>query len=266
MVDPLKKSASAADNITIKSVPMMNGWHWVVAGFRLFKENPVMWVILFVIYFLIMLPISLIPVVGSIVSTLLAPVFAAGMMLGCRALMQDQDLEINHLFAGFKKEPGQLIAVGGIYMLSLLIVAVLLVLAMDKHTIELLVQGKNLSPEQASGMLLPILIAMLFIMPIMMAYWFAPVLVAINHLTAVDAMKLSLKACYKNMSPFLLYGVIYMLAFIVGVLLIGLGLWVAIPMILGMVVVVPVMMTSLYASYADIFDHYHLAQLPVEKN
>lgn len=247
---------------TVKSVPFSNGWQWIVTGFRMYRENPVMWVILFVIYFLIMLPVSMIPMIGSITSTLLAPVFAAGMMLGCRAMEQEQDLEINHLFAGFKHNTAQLIAVGGIYMLSLMVVAVLVVLAMDKESVELLASGRDLSPEQASGVMLPVLIALLFLLPILMAYWFAPVLVVLNNMRALDAMKLSLIACFKNMLPFLSYGLVYTLFFVVGILLIGLGMLVAIPVMLLMFLAVPSMMTSLYASYADIFDHYHLVKMP----
>lgn len=229
--------------LTIKQVPAGNAWAWIVSGFHLFKANPAMWIILLVIYLAIMIPISLLPVVGSVVSTLLAPVFAAGMMWGCQALTRNQDLEINHLFEGFKKNTAQLIALGGIYMVSLLVIAVFVVLALDKETIELLVQGKDLSPEQASGMMLPILVAMLFIMPIMMAYWYAPVLAGLHNLSAVDAMKLSFAACLKNMLPFLLYGLIFMVLLVLAIIPFGLGLLVA----------VPVMMTSLYTSYIDVF-------------
>lgn len=230
-------------SLTIKQVSAGNAWAWIVSGFHLFKANPAMWIILLVIYLAIMIPLSLLPVIGSVVTTLLAPVFAAGMMWGCQALMRNQDLEINHLFEGFKKNTAQLIAVGGIYMMSLLVVAVFVVLALDKETIELLVQGKDLSPEQASEMMLPILVALLFVMPIMMAYWYAPVLAGLHNLSAVDAMKISFMACLKNMLPFLLYGLIFMVLLIVAIIPFGLGLLVA----------VPVMMTSLYTSYADIF-------------
>ncbi len=229
--------------LTIRQVPAGNAWAWIVSGFHLFKANPAMWIILLVIYLAIMIPISLLPVIGSVVSTLLAPVFAAGMMWGCQALTRNQDLEINHLFEGFKKNTAQLIAVGGIYMVSLLVIAVFVVLALDKETIELLVQGKDLNPAQASEMILPILVALLFIMPIMMAYWYAPVLAGLNNLSAVDAMKLSFAACLKNMLPFLLYGLIFM-----GILILAI-----IPFGLGLLVAVPVMMTSLYTSYVDVF-------------
>ena len=229
--------------LTIKQVPVSSAWIWIASGFRLFKANPAMWIILLVIYLAIMIPLSMLPIIGSVLSTLLAPVFAAGMMWGCQALVRHQDLEINHLFEGFKHNTSQLVAVGGIYMVSLLFVAVIAVLALDKATVELLVQGKDVSPEQADAMLLPIVMAFLLLLPVLMAYWFAPVLAGLHNLSAVDAMKLSFNACLKNLLPFFLYGFIFMLLLIVAIIPFGLGL----------VVVVPMMMTSLYTSYADVF-------------
>lgn len=229
--------------LTIKKVPVNSAWTWIANGFRLFKANPAMWIILLVIYLAIMIPLSMLPIIGSVLSTLLAPVFAAGMMWGCQALARHQDLEINHLFEGFKHNTSQLVAVGGIYMVSLLLVAVIAVLTLDKATVELLVQGKDVSPEQADAMLLPIMMAFLLLLPVLMAYWFAPVLAGLHNLTALQAMKLSFHACLKNLLPFFLYGFIFMLLLIVAIIPFGLGL----------VVVVPMMMTSLYTSYADVF-------------
>jgi uncharacterized membrane protein len=231
-------------SLQIKQVPAANAWAWTVRGFELFKANPAMWIILFVIYLAIMVPISLVPVIGSVMSTLLAPVFAAGLMWGCKALKQQQDLEINHLFAGFKQNTAQLVAVGGYYMVSLLIIAVFVVLSLDRETVEALMKGQTLSAEQAGAMTLPILIAMFFLIPVLMAYWFAPVLVGLNNLTAVEALKLSFTACLQNILPFFLYGFIFMLLLFVALIPFGLGL----------LVVVPVMMTSLYASYEDVFN------------
>lgn len=202
-----------------------------------------MWIILLVLYLAIMIPLSMLPVIGSVLSTLLAPVFAAGMMWGCQAMMRNQDLEINHLFEGFKHNTSQLVAVGGIYMLSLLLVAVVVVLTLDAATVELLIQGKDLSTEQADAMTMPLLLALLFVLPVLMAYWFAPVLAGLHDLTAIEAMKLSFNACFKNMLPFFLYGLIFMVLLIIAIIPFGIGL----------IVVVPMMMTSLYTSYSDVF-------------
>ncbi|CAN1531292.1 hypothetical protein MCETALH18_01443 [Methylophilaceae bacterium] len=228
-----------------RQVPASHAWAWTVRGFQLFRANPAMWIILWVIYLAIILPISMIPLIGSVITTLLAPVFAAGMMWGCQAVAQQQDLEINHLFAGFKKNTSQLISVGGIYMASLLAVAVMVVLSMDSATIAAIKLEQGLTTEQADAMLPPLFFAMLCIVPILMAYWYAPLLVGLNNLTAGQALKLSFTVCLKNLLPFFVYGVIFTLMLLVAIIPFGLGLLVA----------VPVMMTSLYASYEDVFVH-----------
>lgn len=230
--------------LEIRQVPAKNAWLWTVKGFELFRENPAMLIILLIIYLAIIIPISLLPVVGSILSALVAPIFSAGLMWGCQALLKKQDLEINHLFEGFKHNTSQLVAVGGFYMLSLLTIAIFVVLSLDKPTIEVLMQGKTVTPEQANAMLVPILTAMLLLVPVLMAYWFAPVLAGLNNLNAIDAMKLSFMACAKNVLPFFLYSLIFM-----GLLIIAL-----IPAGLGLIIVMPLLMTSLYISYVDIFN------------
>ena len=129
-------------------------------------------------------------------------------------------------------------------MLCLLVIAVMIVLSLDKGTLAMLMKGQELSPEQASAMMLPILFAMLFIMPVLMAYWYAPVLNGLHDLKVLDAMKKSFIACLKNMVPFLIYGLIFTLILVVAIIPVGLGL----------IVAVPVMMTSLYTSYVDVFN------------
>jgi len=125
-----------------RQVPAGNAWVWIVSGFHLFKANPVMWIVILLIYLAIIIPISFIPVIGSVVTTLIAPVFAAGMMWGCKALVLKQDLEINHLFEVFKKNTAQLISVGCVYMFSLLVFMVMVVLTLDKDTLELIMKGQ----------------------------------------------------------------------------------------------------------------------------
>ena len=234
--------------IGIRTVPSANAWQWVLDGFKLFWKNPLMWLILFMIYLLIIVPISLIPAVGGVVATLLAPVFSAGLMRGCKAISENQDLEINHLFAGFKHNTRQLVATGAMYMVGLLAIALLVSVIVDKTVMSAVVAGQTLTPEQSNSMMLPLLFALILLLPLLMAYWFAPVLVGLNSLSAVNAMKLSFKASLSNVLPMLAYSVM-----IVGLMLIAI-----IPFGLGLLVVIPTMMTSLYISYQDIFSEQAL--------
>jgi uncharacterized membrane protein len=239
---------------SVNIVPMGNGALWVKQGFRLFKAYPIMWAILTVIYFAILIPLSSIPFLGPIVGSLIAPVFAAGMMFGCRAIDQHGELEINHLFAGFKKNTSQLISLGGMYMLAVLMVMMLVFSNVDQSMIESISTSGEVTPEQMAAFSTPLLMAMLLLVPVLMAYWFAPTLVALNDLSAWEAIKLSFKASLKNTMPFLMYGLVFTAIFMGLMTLVSvagpLGFMV---IFLALGVIVPLMMTTLYTSYRDIF-------------
>ena len=243
MSKDLKTNPIIDASIEARSVPVANAWPWVADGFKVFWKNPLMWFVLLIIYLLIIVPLSLIPFVGGIAATLLAPVFSAGLMWGCKAVVENQDLEINHLFAGFKHNTQQLVLAGVLYMAGFLVITIIAAATIDKTVMDAIVGGQTITPEQASKVMLPLLFAMLLLMPLLMAYWFAPVLVGLNNMKAIDAMKLSFIASLRNALPMLVYSVI----------IIGLMVLAIIPFGLGLLVVIPTMMTSMYTSYEDIF-------------
>jgi len=100
-----------------------------------------------------------------------------------------------------------------------------------------------LSAMFGPGFLIVILVVLALLIPIMMAYWFAPALVALNGMSALAAMKLSFVACLRNFVPFLIYGLIGLVLAVLAILPVG----------LGMLVLGPVMTASIYTSYRDIF-------------
>ncbi|MCU7877883.1 MAG: hypothetical protein KZQ84_13970 [Candidatus Thiodiazotropha sp. (ex Lucinoma borealis)] len=93
------------------------------------------------------------------------------------------------------------------------------------------------------SLVIGLIIASLLFIPIMMAYLFAPALVALEEMSAWEAMKLSFKACLKNILPFLLYSLVAMVLMIVG----------SIPFGLGLLIVSPILIGAIYSAYRDIF-------------
>lgn len=227
----------------IRSVAAGDGWIWIRGGFDLFRQNPVIWIVLFLIYLLIGMALSIVPAIGPIVLNLLAPVFMAGFMLGCQALESGEELEINHLFAGFKNNTSQLITVGGIYLAGIIVIVGLVFVTTGGAMLSMAGPSPAMEEAAGPGMLLAALAALLLLMPLIMAYWFAPILVIFHNLSATDAMKLSFSACLKNIWPFTIYGLISMVLMVLA----------AIPLGLGLLVMIPTMTASLYASYRDIF-------------
>nr|WP_320134797.1 BPSS1780 family membrane protein [uncultured Amphritea sp.] len=221
------------------SVPMTNGWRWLAGGFNHFKQNPVAWIVAIILWGVLSAVISIIPVVGSLVITLFTPVITAGFMLGCQAQEEGDDFRIGHLFSGFSSDVGQLVLVGLIYLVAIFVAMMLVIGGF------FLAVGSDVGNfgQDMSAMALPMLIGLVMVVPVVMAYWFAPALVALNGLSAIAAMKLSFSACLKNMLPGLLYSITAMVLFTLGMIPFGLGLLVVLPMIAA----------SMYTSYRDIF-------------
>src|SRR5690242_10827415 len=63
-----------------------HGTAWWGEGWRIFAAAPLMWIGIVLVFFVLMLVMVLVPLIGSLAQTLLFPVFWGGTMLGCDAL------------------------------------------------------------------------------------------------------------------------------------------------------------------------------------
>jgi hypothetical protein len=223
------------------------GWQWIVNGLYLFFKAPLAWVLSCFVLLLIAATLALIPMVGQFFFTLLSPLFLAGLMIGCRALERGEKLEIAYLFAGFRQNPVPLITVGGIYLVGQVLILGVAMMLGGSTLMELLINGKRVDENELrgvmSGGLTAVMVALGLSIPLMMAAWFAPLLVAFKDMPAVAAMKLSFLACIKNIIPLQLYTITMVVLAVIA----------AMPYGLGFFLLVPVLFASLYASYEDIF-------------
>ena len=232
-----------------RKVPAGRGWQWVVEGFSIFRKSPLIWIVLCMILTGIGLTLSLIPVAGEIILYLASPLFAAGLMQGCRDVEEGGELELAHLFLGFRKDARQLVTIGAVYLFGQILILGIMV-AFGGDTMSRLFFGtgdidpSSLPQGEMSRVMLALLVGMAASVPLMMMIWFAPVLVIFKGMQAKHAIRLSFSACLSNMPPFLVFGSVFLaMAFLSGITL-GLGLLLMVPMIF----------TSTYASYKDIFE------------
>ncbi len=230
------------------SVPAGHGWNWIRDGFGHFRQNPGSWILAIIVLIVFNIMISLVPMIGSWITTLLSPVIAAGFMLGCRAQEEGDDFTVNHIFEGFKNNTGQLVLVGLIYLIGVIVVSVIAVMAIiGTSGLGVFFGGDPAAmaadPDFTANIMLAVLVMLLFLMPLIMAYWFAPALVALDGLSALNAMKLSFSGCLKNILPFLLYGIIAMVFMFLAFIPLGLGL----------LVMIPALTASIYTAYRDIY-------------
>ena len=239
--------------ITIKVADAERGIAWLTEGFDYFKCNAGAWIGISIIFLIFYIILSVLPVIGGLLLALLTPVLLGGLILGCHDLDQGKAIAVNHLFAGFSRNTGQLVLLGLLnYIGMILIMVISMVIVMPflggmefmtqfMHTME---HGDlTMAPGMFVGMLLVALVGMLFYLPLIMALWFAPALIVIDRQTAVDALVNSFKGCLKNIVPFLLYGLLGLVLAIVA----------SIPFMLGWLVLFPMIVASVYLGYKDIF-------------
>jgi len=237
-----------------RGVDAGRGAGWWGEAWRLFARSPGTWILIVVILFVLNIVLAVIPFVGSLAGQLLFPLFAGGLMLGCRALDRGEALSVNHLFAGFGQRSGALFVAGLIYTalaLAIIFVVVgLLILFFGTAILSTLwklgdpISGAALLGEMFSAILVGALLFLLLYLPLIMAIWFTPALIALRGMEPLQAMKLSLLGCARNIVPFLLYGIIG----------IALALVATIPLMLGWLVLGPVTIASIYTSYCDIYE------------
>lgn len=224
-----------------RMVSIGRGSSWLGEGFGYFKQSAGAWIGVCIIGFIIMIVLSIIPIVNFFVG-LLTYVWLGGLMIGLRAQDQGESFQVSHLFAGFSHRAGALIGLGAI----LFVASMVLVFATFGSMYWQMITGgfdPTAIENGVSEILLPMLIMMLFMIPLIMTVWFAPVLIVSHDVSIFKAMSLSFKACLKNFLPFLLYGVIALILMVVAMIPFGLGMLVVVPMLYG----------SIYSSYKDIF-------------
>ena len=230
-----------------QAVPAGNGWTWITDGWALFAKQPGIWIAIVVVFLIIFVVISLIPFVGGLAAALLGPVFAGGIMLGCRALDQGDELEFGHLFAGFGDPFRKLVLLGAVY-LAALIVIVLVAALVGGFSVAAVLGGISAGDVEratigGAALVIALLIGLALFVPVAMAMWFAPALIVFNHYGVTDAIKASFVGCLKNVVPFLVYGVIFL----------GLAIAATIPFGFGWLILGPTLAASIYASYRDIY-------------
>ncbi|MEQ1518882.1 MAG: hypothetical protein ABL931_20580, partial [Usitatibacteraceae bacterium] len=105
-----------------RTVPAGDGVEWISAAWRLFVENPLIWIVMIVLYAVFYVVLAFVPFLGSIIGYVLYGVIGAGWLAAARAVSKGEKLEIEHLFAGFKNKTGPLIAIGAFYAGGLILI------------------------------------------------------------------------------------------------------------------------------------------------
>jgi hypothetical protein len=260
--------------VNARRVSAARGARWLADGWRMFRVAPLGWFALVFGYWLAMTILSLVPVAGIGVASVLVPAFSVGFMAASRAAARGQPVELAMLAAGFRERlPAQLV-LGGVYLASLALVIGGSALVDDGTLARWLLTGRGPEEEDAADadFFGALAVAAALYAPVMAMYWFAPVLVAWHAMPPVQALFYSFFATLVNWRAFLAYGAaVAVVMFVLPTLLLlaialasGGALRLA-PMALLLplaLVMLPTLFASFYASYRDVFG---AAQTPEDR-
>lgn len=225
-------------NPSIRSVDVNRSVEWLAAGFRMVMKAPGSWAVITIALIggAMLLGFILPDWLSEPLVTVLGIVVLGALMRSCQALDEGRDIA-SGAQAALSLVPLWILGViaalmsfamtilGGLFGLSSLAV-----LLMDPSSF-----------IQVLGFGGLVLLAAAILMG--MAMWLAPALVVLKGVNPLDAVKLSLLGSLKNFLPYLVYSLLAMLLCVVG----------AIPIGLGLLIVIPMLICSSYLAYQAIF-------------
>ena len=247
------------------TLPAAQGWRWLTDGFRIFRRNHLMLTFLVVSYWVLMALVNVIPVIGTIATTLCIPAFSVSLMKACRSIERGTPLGPQLLFSGLASNLRALLTLGAIYLAAVVAILGLSALADDGALMAMMLAGQkpDAGTVSSGSLLLATEIALVLLCPLIRAYWYAPVLAGWHGLSPAKALFFSFVACLRNWRPFLVYslaiGVVatlvpgIVLGILAALLPSGASLVLVLMMVLLILVLAPTLFASFYVSYRDVF-------------
>ena len=246
-------------------VQASRGARWLGEGWRLFRAAPLGWFTLVFAYWLLMTVASLVPVAGVAFASLLVPAFSVGFMAAARAASRGAPLELALLFEGFRRERRSQLALGIAYLACLALVLGATAAIDGGALARWMLSGERPGEEtlQSGEFLAALACAAALYTPVMMLFWFAPPLASWHSTGAAKALFFSFFGCLMNWRAFLAYAALTavvtlglpFLALAALMLVAGSGTRVPVTSLILplLIVLLPTLFASFYASYRDVF-------------
>ena len=238
------------------------GARWLADGWRMFRAAPLGWIAMVFAYWLIMTFVSVVPLIGVAAASILVPAFSVGFMAAARAADKRAPVELALLFDGFRRHLRSQILLGAIYFACLCLVLAATALADDGALASWMLAGSRPDDEvmRSDAFIGALACAALLYTPVLMMFWFAPPLAAWHAIAPAKSLFFSFFACLMNWRAFLAYGAVTALlalalplALLSAVMLASLKVAAVSLVFPLLIVLLPTLFASFYASYRDVF-------------
>jgi len=237
----------------IKKFTAARGWTWIKQGYQLIMISPILAIATALIGALAIFLALLVPLIGPLLAIILMPIMLAGYMRVCRSLEEHEEIELTHLLAGFKKHMPALVSLGAFLMMGMLLASAVMVFVGGDQLTTLMEEVRATDNPQVlmeaintagSGVALAILLGFTLVLMLIVAWQYAPMLVFFSGVPPFMALRDSFVGTMRNIVPYTVYSLIMQLvALLLGILPFG----------IGMILLLPLGLTSLYVSYRNIF-------------
>ncbi len=214
-------------------VPASSGFAWFRAGLRTFWQQPLALAGLFFMFIALISVVSLLPVLGSVVSLALLPAATLGVMAATREAAQGRFPMPSILISAFRagQQRARAMAVlGAAYAACFLLVMGASALVDGGQFARIYLVGGQLTPElvQSADFQNAMWLAMALYLPLAMLFWHAPALVHWHGVTPLKGLFFSAVACMRNFGALAVYllswvGLFFGVGLVVMVLTISLG-------------------------------------------
>jgi hypothetical protein len=256
-------AAESSNPVEMRVVPARQGGVWLAGGLRLFRASPARWTFLVLVYWFLIAMINQIPYIGSALVALCLPGFSASFMIGCRELRHARPLMLAHLASGFMQHPGVMPRLGIVYLISMVFVLGIAALADGGILMNWILFNQPPDPDviKEGKLSSALLLASLAATPILMGFWFAPMLAAFNAMGAGKSLFFSFFACMRNWRALFVYGgAVLLFAMFISVFV---ALFSVLAggdpqsargfMLAATLMIMPPLFGSFYVSYEDVF-------------
>ncbi|MGQ9812239.1 MAG: BPSS1780 family membrane protein [Dissulfurimicrobium sp.] len=231
----------------INTVDAARGIAWYSEGWKITKPRLGMWVLLGLACWFISIVLNIIPFVGGIAFSIIMPGIAGGIFKAARDWENGTEPSLGHILIAFKDPVTKngVLTLGAISIGFNLLSTAIIFITMGGFGMHIVMHRADIYSiiHAATGAAITFILLFLLALLFFAAILYAIPLVMFAGVEPVVAMKFSIKACIKNTIPMTVYGIIYLLLCMLTVFTLGLGL----------IILIPVTITSIYVSFKDIF-------------
>lgn len=231
----------------INTLGAARGVAWYNEGWKIARPRLGMWVLLGLACWFISIALNTIPFIGGIVFSIIMPGIAGGVFKAARDWEDGIEPSLSHLLTAFRDPVTRngVLTLGTINIGFNILTTIIIFITMGGFGMHMFMHRVSLHSivHVAAGAVFVSILLLLLALLFASAMLYAVPLVMLTGTEPIEAMKLSIKACIKNTMPMTVYGIIYLFLGVLTVLTLGLGL----------IILIPITITSIYISFKDIF-------------